>query len=61
MTKQKVKVPSRLSKWVMKMQDVDYELMYEARKGKPDSGTTFPDTHFLRQMMTRPRRVTKED
>ena len=33
--KETVKLPPRIEKWVMDMQDVDYELMYELGKILP--------------------------
>ena len=32
----KAKVPSRIEKWIMEMQDVDYELVYEPGKDEAD-------------------------
>ena len=34
--KVKAKVPPRIEKWIMEMQDVDYELLYEPGKDEAD-------------------------
>ena len=34
--KASVKIPPRIEKWVMEMQDVDYELIYEPGKDEAD-------------------------
>ena len=54
--KVKAKVPPRIEKWIMEMQDVDYELVYEPGKDEADPLDFLSDIPCLRQEMTKLRR-----
>ena len=55
--KAKATMPPRIEKWVMEMQDVDYELVYEPGKDETDPlDYTYSGTHYLKQEMSEPKR-----